>query len=288
MASLTDRTTTDTTTTDTSTPANAPVMEFRLSAWYGDRQVLEEAAGELRAGESLSLVGLSGSGKSTLALALLGLIRYRGGRISGSIRLCGKELREASERELREIRGRLVGYVPQNAAAALNNRLRVKTLLEETWRAHESRRPPEGLWQELLRSVQLPANADFLEQRAGELSTGQGQRLLIALAVMHNPQLLIADEPTSALDAITQMAILDLFRDLNRRRNIALLFISHDLLSVASISARVSILHKGRIVESGTAAEIFLAPQDPFTQQLVAAMPAKPIFDEMTSGAEPR
>ena len=282
MASLTDRTTADRTTA-----ANAPVMEFRLSAWYGDRQVLDEAAGELRSGECLSLVGLSGSGKSTLALALLGLIRYRGGRISGSIRLCGKELREASERELRDIRGRLVGYVPQNAAAALNNRLRVKALLEETWRAHEKRRPPDGLWQELLRSVQLPANSDFLEQRAGELSTGQGQRLLIALAMMHNPQLLIADEPTSALDAITQMAILNRFRDLNRRRNIALLFISHDLLSVASISARVSILHKGRIVESGTPAEIFLAPQHPFTQELVAAMPAKPVFEEMTSRVDP-
>jgi len=283
MASLADRTTTDRTAA-----GSAPVMEFRLSAWYGDRQVLEEAAGELRAGESLSLVGLSGSGKSTLALALLGLIRYRGGRIAGSIRLCGKELCAASERELRGIRGRVVGYVPQNAAAALNNRLRVKTLLEETWRAHERNRPPEGLWQELLRSVHLPANADFLEQRAGELSTGQGQRLLIALAVMHNPQLLIADEPTSALDAITQMAILDLFRDLNRRRNIALLFISHDLLSVASISARVSILNKGRIVESGPAAEIFLAPQHPFTQELVAAMPAKPVFGNMVSRLDTR
>jgi ABC-type dipeptide/oligopeptide/nickel transport system ATPase component len=136
--------------------------------------------------------------------------------------------------------------------------------------------------------VQLPANTDFLEQRAGELSTGQGQRLLIALAVMHNPQLVIADEPTSALDAITQTAILDLFRELNRRRNIALLFISHDLLSVASISARVSILHKGRIVESGSAAEIFLAPQHPFTRELVAAMPAKPVFGEMVSRVDPR
>jgi ABC-type glutathione transport system ATPase component len=278
MASLADRT----------AGGNAPVMEFRLSAWYGDRQVLDEATGELWPGEALSLVGLSGSGKSTLALALLGLLRYRGGRISGSVRLSGNELCQASERELREVRGRLIGYVPQNAAAALNGRLRVKTLLEETWRAHERRRPPEGLWEELLRRVQLPAKADFLDRRAGELSTGQGQRLLIALAVMHNPQLLIADEPTSALDAITQMAILDLFRDLNHRQNIALLFISHDLLSVASISGRVSILHKGHVVESGPTAQTFLAPQHPFTQELVAAMPAKPAFREMVSRLDVR
>jgi ABC-type glutathione transport system ATPase component len=263
-------------------------MEFRLSAWYGDRQVLDEATGELWPGEALALVGLSGSGKSTLALALLGLLRYRGGRISGSVRLSGKELCQASERELREVRGRLIGYVPQNAAAALNGRLRVRTLFEETWRAHERRQPPEALWEDLLRRVQLPANADFLERRAGELSTGQGQRLLIALAVMHNPQLLIADEPTSALDAITQMAILDLFRDLNRRQNIALLFISHDLLSVASISGRVSILHKGHVVESGPTAQIFLAPQHLFTRELVAAMPAKPAFGEMASRLDVR
>ena len=267
---------------------DAPVLEFRVSTWYGDRQVLAEAEGELRAGEAVSLVGLSGSGKSTLALGLLGLLRYRGGRLSGSVRLCGRELCEASERELRDVRGRLLGYVPQNAAAALNSRLRVRVLLEETWRAHETRRPPDGLWEDLLRNVQLPANTDFLDQRAGELSTGQGQRLLIALAAMHNPKVLIADEPTSALDAITQAAILDLFRDLSRRRNIALFFISHDLLSVASISSRVSILHQGRIVESGPPDRIFLAPQHPFTQELVAAMPAKPAFDEMVSRMDAR
>lgn len=270
------------------TAKDAPVLEFRVSTWYGDRQVLEEAQGELRAGEALSLVGLSGSGKSTLALALLGLLRYRGGRFSGSVRLCGSELSQANERELRDIRGRVMAYVPQNAAAALNGRLRIRVLFEETWRAHETRRPHEGFWEELLRSVQLPANADFLEQRAGELSTGQGQRLLIALAVMHNPKVLIADEPTSALDAITQTAILDLFRNLNRRRNIALLFISHDLLSVASLSAQVSILHGGRIVESGPPSEIFLAPQHPFTRELVAAMPAKPVFGEMASRVDAR
>lgn len=269
--------------TETTAARNAPVMEFRLSAWYGDRQVLDEATGELWPGESLSLVGLSGSGKSTLSLALLGLLRYRGGRIAGSVRLSGSELCHAGERELRQIRGRQIGYVPQNAAAALNGRLRVRTLLEETWRAHEKRRPPAGLWEELLRRVQLPANMDFLNRRAGELSTGQGQRLLIGLAVMHNPQLLIADEPTSALDAITQVAILDLFRDLNRRHDIALLFISHDLLSVASISGRVSILHKGHVVESGPTDQIFIAPQHPFTRELVAAMPAKPTFGEMVS-----
>ena len=108
------------------------------------------------------------------------------------------------------------------------------------------------------------------------LSTGQGQQLLIALAIMHNPALLLADEPTSALDAITQAAILQLFRELNGARGTAVLFISHDLLSVAAIAQRVDILHKGRIVESGPPAEIFRNPRNPFTRELVAAMPKLP------------
>jgi ABC-type glutathione transport system ATPase component len=117
-------------------------------------------------------------------------------------------------------------------------------LLEETWRAHSPRSAPEGFFPKLLESVQLPAGPEFLRQRAGQLSTGQGQRLLIALAIMHKPALLIADEPISALDAITQASVLRLFQQLNQRDGTAILFISHDLLSIASISHRVEILHE--------------------------------------------
>jgi len=108
------------------------------------------------------------------------------------------------------------------------------------------------------------------------LSTGQGQRLLIALAILHKPGLLIADEPTSALDAITQASVLKLFQELNRRDGISVLFISHDLLSVAAISHRVEILHQGRIVEFGPPKELFRNPQHEFTKKLVAAMPVTP------------
>lgn len=247
------------------------VLEFRVSASYGENEVLHDVSGELRRGEVLSVVGLSGSGKSTLALALLGLLRYRGGAARGSVRLCGQELTGLRERELRPVRGRLAAYVPQNAASALNGRMRIRKLLEETWRAHRRERPAADFWSELLASVQLPGHADFLDRRAEELSTGQGQRLLIALAIMHEPALLIADEPTSALDAITQAAILDLFRDLNAGKGIAMLFISHDLLSVAQISSRVAILHEGRVVETGDAARVFAAPEHEFTKRLVGA-----------------
>jgi ABC-type glutathione transport system ATPase component len=245
-------------------------LEFRISARYGQTEVLHDVAARIAPGEIVALAGLSGSGKSTLALSLLRLLHYRGGEVTGSIRLAGRELTGLSEREMRAVRGKSIGYVPQSPAAALNDRLRVRTLLGETWRAHATE---HGSFGKLLESVQLPADPGFLNKRAGELSTGQGQRLLIALAIMHRPAVLLADEPTSALDAITQAAVLGLFRDLNRRHGTAMLFISHDLLSVASIGHRVEILHEGRIVESGAPEDIFRAPKHPFTQELVKAIP---------------
>ncbi|HEY4088532.1 MAG TPA: ATP-binding cassette domain-containing protein, partial [Bryobacteraceae bacterium] len=136
--------------------------------------------------------------------------------------------------------------------------------------------PPADFFGRLLESVQLPVSGDFLRQRAGQLSTGQGQRLLIALAILHKPGLLIADEPTSALDAITQSSVLKLFQELNQRDGTSVLFISHDLLSVAAISHRVEILHQGRIVESGPPKELFRNPRHEFTKRLVAAMPSIP------------
>jgi ABC-type glutathione transport system ATPase component len=250
-----------------------PILEFAVSARYGPRQVLDDVRGAIAPGEIVSLVGLSGSGKSTLALALLRLLEYRGGTVSGSIRLEGEELTGLTAGGMRAIRGRRIGYIPQSPAAALNAKLRVSTLLEETWRAHRSGAAPPGFFAGLLESVHLPAEPDFPRQRAGELSTGQGQRLLIAMAIMHKPALLLADEPTSALDAITQAAVLRLFEELNRSLRTAILFISHDLLSVAAISRRVDILFGGRVVESGTPARIFLEPRHEFTKALVAAMP---------------
>ena len=160
------------------------VLDFRISASYGTTEVLHEVAATIAPGEIVSLGGLSGSGKSTLALALLRLLRYRGGVVTGNIRLEGTELTTLSESGMRAIRGRRIGYVPQSPGLSLNPRLRVETLLDETWRAHASRSANHRV---LLESVQLPADAAFLRKRADELSTGQGQRLLIALALMHDP-----------------------------------------------------------------------------------------------------
>jgi ABC-type glutathione transport system ATPase component len=253
--------------------SNAPALEFRISARYGKTEVLHDVEGRIEPAEIVALVGLSGSGKSTLALSLLRLLHYRGGHVTGNIKIAGREVSGLAEREMRAIRGKLIGYVPQSPASALNDRLRVRTLLAETWHAHASEPVPSGFFARLLESVQLTGDPAFFERRAGELSAGQGQRLLIALAIMHKPAVVLADEPTSALDVITQAAVLRLFADLNRTSGIAMLFISHDLLSVASIAHRVEILHAGHIVESGPPETIFRSPQHAFTQELVKAMP---------------
>jgi ABC-type dipeptide/oligopeptide/nickel transport system ATPase component len=125
----------------------------------------------------------------------------------------------------------------------------------------------------LLESVSLPSGTDFLRRYPGELSIGQGQRFLIALGILHRPALLLTDEPTSALDVITQAEILKLFSQLRTQLQMAILYISHDLLSVANLSDRVAILHAGEVVETGRVEDIFERPQHPYTRALVAAIP---------------
>ena len=124
--------------------------------------------------------------------------------------------------------------------------------------------------------MRVPADRAFFDRYGSELSVGLAQRVLVSLALLHQPSLLIADEPTSALDLVTQAELLALFRRLRDERGMAMLFISHDLMSVAAISRRVAILHEGRVVEAGPPAEIFMAPRHPFTRELVAAMPRDP------------
>ena len=250
------------------------MLEVRLSADYpGKKDVLRDVAFTMDQGEILGLVGQSGSGKSTLALALLRLLHFRGGRVRGQILFEGKDLVESPEKLVRSYRGRLISYVPQSPATSLNPALRIRTLIAEAWRAHNSQPISRQHMLEALQQVSLPAEAGFLELRSGELSIGQGQRLLIALALLHGPRLIIADEPTSALDLITQQEILALFRKIRDVSRTALLFISHDLASVAQICDRVAILYQGEIIETGSTVDVFTHPRHPYAQRLIGALP---------------
>ena len=254
----------------------------------GKAPVLRGISLEIARGEVVGLVGQSGSGKSTLAMAILGLLGRERAIVEGTIFFQGADLLTMRERELRNLRGRSMSLVLQSPLASLNPALQIRTQLREAWRAHSDGAATSGdcdrAIQSALKSVSLPCNTDdrdFLNKHAPQLSVGQAQRVLIAMAIMHRPALLIADEATSALDVITQSEILELFARLNREIGMSTLYISHDLPSVAGICQRIAILHEGQIVECGPTEQIFTSPEHPYTRRLMSALPQVPIRREV-------
>lgn len=254
------------------------LLSTRISVAYrGKPRVLRDIALEIPRGEILGLVGQSGSGKSTLALAILGLLDRKAATVEGCIDFQGRDLLQMRERELRDLRGRSLGLVLQSPLSSLNPALKIGTQLREAWRAHArgTRGECDAAVRASLASVSLPADDEFLRRHPSQLSVGQAQRVLIAMTIIHRPALLIADEATSALDVITQSEILSLFARLNRETGMAILYISHDLPSVADICHRIAILHEGEIVESGPSECIFTTPQHSYTRKLIAALPGR-------------
>lgn len=253
------------------------LLSLNVSADYPGRPgVLQDLSLDLDRGEVLGLVGPSGCGKSTLALAILKLLYLKCGKAKGTILLNGRDLMPLREREMHSLRGREIGLVLQSPISSLNPALRVRTQLAEAWRVHHrsTREECERAVLETLGKVRLPATRELLRKYPSQLSVGQAQRVLIGMAVLHRPSLLIADEPTSALDIVTQAEILQLFSSLSREFGIGILYISHDLLSVATISHRVAVMDQGRILECRKTAELFTNPTHAFTRRMVAALPA--------------
>jgi ABC-type dipeptide/oligopeptide/nickel transport system ATPase component len=211
-------------------------------------------------------------------MTILGLLDRKSARAEGTIEFDGCDLLKLPERGLRGLRGRKIALVLQSPLSSLNPALKIRTQLKEAWRAHAagSGADCDAAIRAALQSVSLPSTDEFLRKYSSQMSVGQAQRVLIAMAVMHRPALLMADEATSALDVITQSEILALFRELNRNFGMAILYISHDLASVAGICDRIAILHEGQIVESGTTAQVLTSPSHEYTQRLMAAMPKMP------------
>src|ERR1700721_3566612 len=265
-------------------PTDEILLSAHLSVSYAGKAVLRDVEFEIRRGEVLGLVGQSGSGKSTLAMAILGLLDAKRGRVEGTINFQGSNLLQLRERELRERRGRVLALVLQSPLSSLNPALKIRTQLKEAWRAHASGPAADcdRAIRAALESVSLPSSDEFLSKYPSQMSVGQAQRVLIAMAVTHRPALFIADEATSALDVITQSEILALFRELNRSTGMAILYISHDLASVAGICDRIAILHAGQVVECNATAAIFANPQHEYTKRLMAGMPQmlRPIAPE--------
>ena len=264
------------------------LLQLRLSAGYPGRpDVLRDLSLDVRRGEVLGLVGQSGCGKSTLALAILKLLHLKRGRAQGSIVLNGRDIQPLSESAMRPLRGKEIALVLQSPMSSLNPALRIGTQLEEAWKIHQrtSREERRRALGEALESVSLAVDEAFLRRYPSELSMGQAQRVLICMAVLHRPPLLIADEPTSALDIITQSEVLQLFKALSGKLGMGILYISHDLLSVASISQRVAVMDRGQIVECRSTADLFANPAHPYTQKLISALPISPC--SASQGAAP-
>ena len=256
-----------------------PLLAVDLRVDFPNKpRALSRVCFDVRRGEILGLVGESGSGKSTIALAILKLLGCKDGKTSGRLLFRGRDLLAASESEMRQLRGREIALVLQSPLSSLNPALRIGTQLAESWSAHAKGTKADltAAVEKVMQSVGLPYDYDFLGRFPAQISVGQAQRVLIAMAIMHSPALLIADEPTSALDVITQSEIVKLFAELNRNLRSAVLYISHDLVSVAAVCHRLAILHDGEIVECGGVDELLARPAHPYTKQLLACVPWLP------------
>ena len=231
---------------------------------------------DVEAGETVCVVGESGSGKSMIAHAMIGLLPSHGVQhCGGQVFLGETEVTALPEEALRRLRGSAVGMIFQEPMTALNPVMTVGQQLDEVFRAHTSLRAAQRRAKatELFADVQIQDPARAGSAYPFQLSGGQRQRVMIAMALALEPRLLIADEPTTALDVTTQAQILALIRQLQRRRGIGVLFITHDFGVVADIADKVLVMQRGRCVEAGSAASLLDSPSHPYTQKLIAAVP---------------
>jgi len=230
----------------------------------------------LRRGETLGLVGESGSGKSVTNLSIMKLIPSPPGKImSGTAMMNGEDILKKSESEMRMIRGNKISMIFQDPMTSLNPFLRISTQLIETIRLHKGldKKAARAKAIEMLELVGIPDPAQKVDNYPHQFSGGMRQRVMIAMALSCDPEILIADEPTTALDVTIQAQILELIKDLGKRLGTAVMLITHDLGVVAGMCDRVVVMYAGQLVEKGTNVEIFGDPKHPYTQGLINSVP---------------
>ena len=258
-----------------------PILQVRnLSVVFhtsaGDVRAVRDVSLSLQPGEVLAVVGESGSGKSVTAQAILGLTPRPPGEVtSGEVRFRGQDLVRASEDALSAIRGDAISMIFQDPMSSLNPSMRVGMQIAEVIRRHDRVPKPEAKRRtiELMRLVGIPEPDRRFDQYPHQFSGGMRQRIMIAIAIANNPEILLADEPTTALDVTIQSQIFRLIRDIQARFGTAMILITHDLGLVAGIADRIAVMYAGRVVEEGPVDQIYYRPNHPYTSGLLAAVP---------------
>ncbi|MEK4520187.1 ABC transporter ATP-binding protein [Psychrobacillus sp. FSL W7-1457] len=258
-------------------------LQVSFKTYGGEVEAVRGVNFDLYKGETLAIVGESGCGKSVTSNAIMGLIPEPAGMIkNGSILFKNKELTKLSKSELRKIQGIDVSMIFQDPMTALNPTLTIGEQLTEGLRTHKKVGKQEARLKaiEMLNLVGIPNPSERLKQYPHQFSGGMRQRIVIAIALICDPELLIADEPTTALDVTIQAQILELFEEIQRKTDISIILITHDLGVVAKIADRIAVMYAGKIVEIGDKREIFYTPQHPYTQGLLNSVPRLDLMDE--------
>ena len=251
-------------------------LHVSFDTYAGEVKAVRGVTFSLSEGEVLAIVGESGCGKSVTAQTIMKLNPMPRARIKeGSIDLCGEDIVAANEKKMQDIRGRLVSMIFQDPMTCLNPTMKVGKQLTEAICQHRKLSKDEAKKEavRLLEMVQIPNAAERAEQYPHEFSGGMRQRAMIAMAMSCEPKLLIADEPTTALDVTIQAQIMQLMAKVREETGTAIILITHDLGVVANLADRVAVMYAGKIVETGTAEDIFYRPKHPYTQALLKSLP---------------
>ncbi|AXI28331.1 MULTISPECIES: ABC transporter ATP-binding protein [Priestia] len=257
-------------------------LHVQFSTYGGQVQAVRGVSFDLHKGETLAIVGESGCGKSVTSQSIMRLIPTPPGKItSGSILFKGQDLTKLSEKKMRDIRGADISMIFQDPMTALNPTLRVGEQITENIMQHEniSKEKAKEKAFEMLELVGIPNPKERLKQYPHEFSGGMRQRIVIAMALVCNPEVLIADEPTTALDVTIQAQILELFKDIQQKTDVSIVLITHDLGVVAQVADRIAVMYAGKIVEIGTRRDIFYTPQHPYTKGLLRSVPRLDLYE---------
>ena len=250
-------------------------LRIHFETFAGEVQAIRGVNLKLEKGETLALVGESGSGKSVTAKSVMKLLSNNAVVKEGAIIFKGENILEKSERDMQSIRGKKIAMIFQDPMTSLDPTMKIGKQITEVIIKHEkaSKEEADKRAEELLELVGIPNAKERMKQYPHQFSGGQRQRIVIAIALACNPDVLIADEPTTALDVTIQAQILELLKELQQQFQMAIIFITHDLGVVANVADLVAVMYAGKVVEVGTADEVFYNPQHPYTWGLLRSMP---------------